>query len=466
MKKVLFWFRNDLRLHDNEAFLKATQKGEVLPVYIIDKAQFVKTNLGFGRTGKYRAKFLLESLNDLKNNLKAIGSDLIVKIGVPENELFELADKYNVDLVVASKEVTQEETTMESVLSQKLKTKNVEVELYWGNTLIHARDLPFQIHFLPDVFTDFRKKVENYWKIRPCFENPSNVDFNFDIEIAPIPTLKDLGFDDFILDEKDENRFLGGETHGLSRLNEYLWQKDLLKTYKETRNGMMGKDYSSKLSAWLSLGCLSPRRVYEEIKKYESDVVKNESTYWLIFELLWRDYFHFIALKFGIRLFKRCGIKHDFSKKWKRNREHFNKWIEGKTGVPIVDACMRELAQTGYLSNRGRQIAASFFTKDLQVEWWWGAMYFENQLIDYEVCSNWGNWNYVAGIGTDPREDRYFNPINQATKYDSKAVFIKNWLPELQNVPIDYLLEIKELTEFETQIGDYPVNTIVKSKKW
>jgi deoxyribodipyrimidine photo-lyase len=466
MNNTLFWFRNDLRLHDNEALSKASTYGAIVPVYIIDKRQFEKTHLGFRRTEKFRAKFLLESLSNLRENLKKIGSELIVKIGIPEEEIFALAQKYEVDRVVASKEVTQEETTIEALLSQKLKTKNIDIELYWGNTLIHARDLPFQIHFLPDIFTDFRKKVENYWIIRPCLDSPEKIRNPINLEIPTFPTLEDIGFDTFTMDNRDANNFRGGETYAFERLNSYFWETDSLKDYKITRNQMLGSDYSSKLSPWLSLGCISPRKVYEEIRKYEKDRIKNDSTYWLIFELLWRDYFHFIALKFGVRMFKRCGIKHDFTKKWKRNREHLNKWVNGQTGVPIVDACMIELKSTGYLSNRGRQIATSFFTKDLGLEWWWGAMYFEAILIDYEVCSNWGNWNYIAGIGTDPREDRYFNPVIQAQKYDADSKFIKTWIPDLELIEPKVLHEIIEVSNYLSPSSDYPLTPIVKSKKW
>ena len=466
MSNVLFWFRNDLRLHDNEAFFKASQMGTVVPVYVVDTRLFKNTFLGFKRTGKFRLKFLLESLADLKSQLRALGSDLIVKVGIPENVLFDLALKYNVEFVVTSKEVTQEETSVEAAFSQKLKTKNIDIDMYWGNTLVHVRDLPFQIHFVPDIFTDFRKKVENFWKVRPTFETVAKLESPDDLEESVIPSLNDLGYENFEKHPLDIMGLDGGETAALKRLKEYIWDKELIHTYKKTRNGLLGKDYSSKFSVYLSLGCLSPRMIYEEIKKAESIKGANDSTYWLIFELLWRDYYYFIALKFGIRLFKRAGIKHDFAKKWKRNREHFNKWIDGETGVPFIDANMRELKLTGYISNRGRQNVASFFTKDLGLEWWWGAMYFESQLIDYEVCSNWGNWNYLAGIGTDPREDRYFSPVSQAKKYDANAEFIKYWIPELQNIDSEVILEINELKAVLDDSINYTSHIIPKNKKW
>lgn len=432
MQNIIFWFRNDLRLHDNEALLKATKAGNIIPVYVFDERQFNKTALGFKRTGAFRAKFLLESVEDLRNNLRKIGSDLIIRVGKPEEILAKMADEWQAAAVYASKEVTQEETTVEAKLSKRIKPLNIEIELIWIATLYHARDLPFQINFIPDVFTEFRKKVERSAKIRAIFDAPIVLPkIEKSIKLGDIPTLKDLGFDEELKhDSRAVLDFKGGESNALSRLNDYIWQKDLLKTYKETRNQLIGGDYSSKFSAWLSVGCISPRKIYEEVKKYESEVLSNDSTYWLVFELIWRDYFHFIALKFGTRIFKTSGIKNDLLQEWKRDKPSFGKWVNGETGVPFIDANMKELQLTGYMSNRGRQNVASFLTKDLGIDWTWGASYFESQLIDYDVCSNWGNWNYIAGVGNDPREDRNFNIARQADMYDKNGDYVKLWLSE------------------------------------
>lgn len=432
MQNIIFWFRNDLRLHDNEALLKATKAGNIIPVYVFDERQFNKTSLGFKRTGAFRAKFLLESVEDLRNNLRKIGSDLIIRVGKPEEILAKMADEWQAAAVYASKEVTQEETTVEAKLSKRIKPLNIEIELIWIATLYHARDLPFQINFIPDVFTEFRKKVERSAKIRAIFDAPIVLPkIEKSIKLGEIPTLKDLGFDEELKhDSRAVLDFKGGESNALSRLNDYIWQKDLLKTYKETRNQLIGGDYSSKFSAWLSVGCISPRKIYEEVKKYESEVLSNDSTYWLVFELIWRDYFHFIALKFGTRIFKTSGIKNDLLQEWKRDKPNFEKWVNGETGVPFIDANMKELQLTGFMSNRGRQNVASFLTKALGIDWTWGASYFESQLIDYDVCSNWGNWNYIAGVGNDPREDRNFNIARQADMYDKNGDYVKLWLSE------------------------------------
>jgi deoxyribodipyrimidine photo-lyase len=430
MQNIIFWFRNDLRLHDNEALLQATKAGKVIPVYIFDERQFKSTSLGFKRTGDFRAKFLLESVENLRENLRKIGSDLIIRTGKPEEILAIMAAEWQAAAVYASKEVTQEETTIEAKLSKKLKPLNIEIELIWIATLYHARDLPFQINFLPDIFTEFRKKVERSAKVRPTFDVLTQLPaIEKEIELGQIPTLQDLGFEqNSTLDSRSVLDFKGGEDEALKRLDDYIWQKDLLKNYKETRNGLIGGDYSSKFSAWLSLGCISPRKIYEEVKKYEAEVVTNDSTYWLVFELIWRDYFHFVALKFGTRIFKTSGIKNDLMKQWKHDNVKFENWINGQTGVDFVDANMKELQLTGFMSNRGRQNVASYLIKDLGIDWTWGASYFESQLLDYDVCSNWGNWNYIAGVGNDPREDRYFNIATQVEKYDKNGDYMKLWL--------------------------------------
>ncbi len=431
--RIIYWFRNDQRLHDNEGFLKATQQAdEVMPVYVFDPRQFKETRHGFAKTGLRRAKFLIESIQNLRDNLKAKGANLIVRIGKPETIIGELARDFQATAVYTSKEATEEETLVETTLSKYLKVHNVDLELFWQSTLYHPKDLPFWISRLPDVFTDYRKTIEAKAAIRPIFPEPLAVYLPIGVEIGKIPEIYELIlFSQWpVSSPKAVLEFKGGETEALNRLNEYLWETDCLKSYKETRNGLLGANYSSKFSVWLSLGCISPRTIYEEIKRYETERTSNESTYWLYFELIWRDYFRFVALKYGARLFKTTGIKNNFERKWERDKTVFESWKNGKTGVSFVDANMRELNETGFMSNRGRQNVASYLVNDLHIDWTWGAAYFESQLIDYDVCSNWGNWNYVAGVGNDPRPNRYFNIESQAARYDPSGEYVKYWLGE------------------------------------
>jgi deoxyribodipyrimidine photo-lyase len=190
----------------------------------------------------------------------------------------------------------------------------------------------------------------------------------------------------------------------------------------------VGADYSSKFSAWLALGSISPRLIYAELKKYESQFGANESTYWLVFELLWRDFFRFMFKKHQTKLFQSAGITTGKKIPKSVSEKLLNTWVNGITGVDFIDANMRELQLTGFMSNRGRQNVASYLCNNLKLDWRLGAAYFEQQLIDYDVCSNWGNWAYLAGVGNDPRENRYFNIEKQAQDYDKNKAYRNLWL--------------------------------------
>jgi deoxyribodipyrimidine photo-lyase len=211
--------------------------------------------------------------------------------------------------------------------------------------------------------------------------------------------------------------------------------------------------------------------VYHEIKKYEAERGENKSTYWLIFELLWRDYFRLIGKKHGNVIFQKGGILGKPDKSWVDDERIFRIWANGDTGIPFIDANMRELSATGFMSNRGRQNVASFLVKDLKVNWLMGAEWFESQLIDYDPCSNYGNWMYIAGVGNDPRETRYFNILSQATRYDINGDYVKLWLPELKNIPPEKIhrpdtLEFAEQIEYGVKIGvNYP-KSMLSTAKW
>jgi deoxyribodipyrimidine photo-lyase len=191
---------------------------------------------------------------------------------------------------------------------------------------------------------------------------------------------------------------------------------------------MIGNNYSSKFSAWLANGCISANTIYNQLKIYETIHGANESTYWLYFELLWRDYFYFVMQKYGKKLFWKKGIKDSINSSFGFDPKYFSIWKNGATGNDFIDANMIELKLTGYMSNRGRQNVASYLCNDLKIDWRYGAAYFEEQLIDYDVCCNWGNWAYLAGVGNDPRPNRYFNIERQAKEYDEDGAYRKLWL--------------------------------------
>lgn len=430
MPVSIVWFKTDLRLHDNEALTKAIQhSSSVIPVYCINPNEFTQTKFGFKKTGKYRAKFLLESLKDLDTQLREYRSGLVVVQGKPEEELPRVARLYNAKNVYAKKEVTTDEKKEEERVVAALWKQGCLVETFSTSTLYHAEDLPFPLRGIPDVFTTFRKKIEKEAGIRPVFDKPETIPSPI-IPDMELPTLEELGLDTPEPDSRAVMDFKGGETEGLKRLKEYIFETRAIENYKETRNGMVGKNYSSKFSAWLAMGCLSPREVYHEVKKYEAEYGANKSTYWMIFELLWRDYFRFMMKKHREKLFLKQGIKKQAPSNQTHNAEALQQWINGETGQDFIDANMRELKLTGFMSNRGRQNVASYLCHDLHVDWRYGAAYFEEILIDYDASSNWGNWAYVAGVGNDPRENRHFNPQKQADDYDPKNEYRDLWLKE------------------------------------
>jgi deoxyribodipyrimidine photo-lyase len=436
---VVVWLRNDLRLDDHEPFHRAAQSGApVLPVYCVDPRQFGTLPSGAPKTGAFRARFLIESLADLRARCQAIGGNLIVRYGAPESVLPALLREVGATVVYYHEEVASEETTVEAEVDAALQAMGASSIGCWGHTLLHPDDLPFDRDALPDVFTQFRTRVERDVVPRACFGPPLRFTTPA-IDAGELPTLSSLGLVEPAADARAQFRPRGGMSEAHDRLEHYLWTTDRLRLYKETRNGLLDIDDSSKLSPWLAMGCISPRRISTEVQRYERERVKNDSTYWLIFELLWRDYFRFVAAKWGDRLFAQRGM-HDRPLPWRGlddrgAREDFARWTSGTTGFPLVDAAMQELAATGYTSNRARQNVASFLTKNLGIDWRAGAEWFESLLVDYDVASNWGNWLYSAGVGNDARGFRFFNIYKQAAEYDPDGAFVRHWLPALRHLP-------------------------------
>ena len=420
----LVWFRNDLRVDDHNGLkLALDDSNKVVGFYCFNPKLFSKNKLGFKKTDVFRTKFLIETVDNLKENLKKNNISLIIKIGDPVEELSNVITQHNIYNIYLQKEWTKEEYDEEALLKSKLT--NVLFHSTYDQFLYHPDDVDNQ--FISDIFTNFRKYCEKKIDVRNLTLNSYKLNSeNLLNENYEVPSLNQLGFDDFILDNRSAFNFSGGSESAKKRLNQYLWKSRKINYYKKTRNGLIGLDYSSKFSPWLANGSISPREIYWEIKEYEKDILKNQSTYWLVFELIWRDYFKYISLKYGSKIFKIGGIlEKDYE--WSDDVRIFKEWTEGRTVEPFVNANMIELNSTGWMSNRGRQNVASFLAKELKIDWRWGASYFESKLIDYDVHSNYGNWMYVSGVGNDPR-DRKFNIKFQAERYDPLNKFQNMWL--------------------------------------
>ena len=476
---VCCWLRNDLRLHDNPVLAKAMdlvaqrQFRAVLPVYFLDPRGLGVTAWGSPKTGAFRAQFLVESVLDLKRNLRGVRSDLLVVSGRPEEVLPRLLPPKSV--VVTQEEVTSEERAVDRAVEAALRGRTGLVR-EWGATLYHVADVPFRrdLADLPEVFTAFKNKVEDRCTPRALLATPPPGM----LPLAPVPpgpwsldylpTFDDLPWQTDVghptADPRAVLAFEGGETAALRRLKYYLWDSNCVARYLETRHGtrrgFLGGDYTTKFSPWMALGCLSARKIYHEIAAYERARTANRSTYWVVYELLWRDFYRFYGCKHGNRIFFAGGIIGQ-AQSWNPDGEAWRRWREGQTGMPLVDANMRELKATGWMSGKGRQCVASYLTLDLRVDWRRGADHFESVLLDYDVCSNWANWVSAAGL-TGGRVNRFHIP-KQSRDCDPEGEYIRTWVPELAQVPANrihepWLLSQEEQRRFGVRIGtDYPM---------
>lgn len=426
--KGLVWFRNDLRIRDNYVLHQAIQNhDQIIAAFCFDASHFKIDKFGFKKTEKFRAQFLIETIRNLKENLKALNIELFVFTESPEKHITQLTNTYNISDIYLQKEWTSEE----SEVLKRVKTAIspvINFHRYYNQFLYHPDDIKMNFNEIPQVFTNFRKHVEKDCNIRELVKNNSVVNQISIKNNTIIPTLESLGFEDYEVHPNSAFPFKGGEASALRRLDNYFFKTKKLGVYKKTRNGLIGTDFSSKFSPWLANGSLSARTIYWKIKAFENEHFKNESTYWLILELIWRDYFKYISIKHKNSIFKIGGILNK-SYEWSYDKLLVQKWIDGKTPSSFVNANMIELKKTGWMSNRGRQNVASYFAKDLMLDWRIGAAYFESMLLDYDVHSNYGNWMYVAGVGNDPR-DRKFNVKLQAERYDTNGKFQKLWLQE------------------------------------
>jgi deoxyribodipyrimidine photo-lyase len=378
----------------------------IVPTFCFDSRIFgdqARTKFGSLKCGPRRAKFILESVADLRRQLQdkgssGTGSGLAIYCGTTPDQVFDTvlqqlssdsSTGIGVCTIVCQKEVLKEEKDAVQAVRSVLKKHSPKDKVHeiWGSTMYDLAELPFDVDAnladMPDGFTPFRNKVEKNCHIQQPLETPKKLSLpaadsaEYKImatSLSFMPTLKDLGYTEEQiasvekLDPRGVMEFRGGETAGLERVKDYIWNKDLLRVYFDTRNGMIGGDYSSKFSPWLAHGCISPRQVASECKRYEEQVVANKSTYWLVFEMLWRDFSKFFCLKHGDSVFFVGGTVGN-DKKWSTFEKNLVAWKEGRTGYPLVDANMREMAATGFMSNRGRQNVCSFLAIDLNHDW-------------------------------------------------------------------------------------------------
>lgn len=422
----LIWFRNNLRVNDNASLEKARNNhSKIIAIYFFDPKLFKVDAYGFTKTAKHRTKFLIETIADLKRNLLDLNITLLTYLESPEDRIYKICDTFSINTIYTQKEWTSEELETNNSIKNTL-LDSIDIVEDYDQFLYNPETVSKDFSNIPNVFTVFRKKLEKTVKIKGVVSISKLPPENLIENKTTIPSLEDFSFNNFKQSTKSAFPFSGGETTALERIDYYLFKTKKIAFYKKTRNGLVGIDYSTKFSPWLANGSLSAKTIYWKVKEFEAEHGANDSTYWVIFELIWRDYFKYISLKYNSKIFNIGGILNK-EYNWNTNREQIDQWINGETKDDFVNANMLELRETGWMSNRGRQNVASYFTKELLLDWRIGAAYFESTLLDYDVHSNYGNWMYVAGVGNDPR-DRKFNTQLQAKRYDADYKFRKIWL--------------------------------------
>ena len=392
--------------------------------------------LGINRTSEGRLRFYHQCLDLLRQQYDERGLELKSSALSAAEYLSLLGATPDTYVVWYMDHPGSEEISYVAALVKGL-SPNVTLQPLPTNTLLQLDELPFDLASMPETFSKFRKKVEKHGYHSYRFASQ-------DLRHNPV------------------------HSPARQRVRDYFFNDRAILTYKETRNGPGPGDYSSRLSKWLATGAISSAEVGSAILQFERSVARNESTYWLLFELLWRDFFHFLNRKVGGLTFAPSGFLqrrssglqdslpwHFYSsnqRMWFDSRERvlltsywqrFRSWARGQTGDGFVDTMMRELYFTGELSNRGRQCAASYLIHDLHLPWWWGAQWFEYLLLDFDVSSNWGNWAYIAGVGADPRPIRKFNMTAQADRYDPEGKYRKwgaahEWVVPDDALPVEF----------------------------
>lgn len=501
---AIVWLRNDLRIRDHPSFMLASTADLIAPIYVFDLTKYGHRNKspwGFQRCGPFQAEFLVNSVTDVTKKLRAKACDIYIRQGNPVEEVLSLAQDLVSRLgkpvtILAQKETTWEEVRNERRIERGVRNLSedlgisINIHWLWTNSLHHPADLPFDVtgSQLPPTLGDYQEMVfpdeGARVPVRDVIEAPERLPrFPLSLKLRrdAMPSLgTDLGIEG-LCDPHDHAfpnplaayEFIGGTDEADDRIEEYIRIGDHYEIYSDQHELSGRRNTSTKLSPWLSLGCLSPREIYWILQDMEKKSGASQSVRDIIQQLITRDYFRWVSLLYKGKLFALNGFTDSEISKvpiWKLkigqvkkgDRELLQKWIDGMTGAPYVDAAMRELKNTGFMSNRSRRNVASFLIHDLKFpDWRAGAEYFESKLIDYDAASNWGNWAFLAGMGTDPSAGARMNVIEESMVYDGDSFFITRWCPELLFVPPakihqPHLLSDDERKSYDILEGYYP----------
>jgi deoxyribodipyrimidine photo-lyase len=403
---IIWWVRHDQRLSDNICWDSARELAEatgqeLCAVYAWNHLDHAKGLGEIPRLSPRRAEWIREGLSALGHELESHG----VALQHTPGSITDWLRANRPHTLLFSRAVATEERQQES----EVNALGIPTRAFWTHTLLTPGEVPGGLDRLPSTFTPFRHRVERE-------------SLSFDLD-----ELHTVANDFSPTSQSEAFPFEAGEAAALARLRAYMKNPDGAAVYKTRRNGLLGTEFSTKFSPWLASGALSPQRIWQTCLNLEDELGGSPDVEWIRVELLWREYFQWVAYTAGAKLFQKRGFR-DVPHKNGFNAKAFQRWVDGTTGDDFVDAGMRELANTGFSSNRARQNMASYLIHDLGLDWRYGAAYFESQLLDYDPASNWANWAYIAGVGNDPRPVRRFNTAKQASDYDADGAFRAHWL--------------------------------------
>lgn len=396
MKVAVFWFRRDLRLEDNVGLFNGlTSDRPVLPLFIFDQEILSSLPKDDPRVG-----FIHESLGSIHKKLSSVGSALLVKNGSPKEIWTELLKEFEIEAVYTNHDYEPYAIHRDAEIGKLLEAKGVEFHTFKDQVIFEKSDVLKDDGKPYTVYTPFKNKWLS--KVQPeSYESVASESLldNFMKSSAEFPTLGEIGFEP-------------------SSIKVRPFNLEAMTGYEDNRD-IPSLEATSHLSPHLRFGTVSVRKLAREASR------RNQV---FLSELIWREFFMQILYHFPKVVDQSFKSQYDHIE-WEKNESHFKKWCEGKTGYPMVDAGMRELNETGYMHNRVRMVVASFLTKHLLLDWRWGEAYFAEKLLDYELASNNGNWQWAAGTGCDAAPYfRVFNPTEQLKKFDPQMKYCKKWL--------------------------------------
>lgn len=440
------WFRRDLRFTDNTALMHALSESEIVSFIFIFDEHILRSLPSNDR----RLSFIWESLEDMNNRLIEKQSGLIrMFYGKPEELIPRIISASKIDALYINHDYEPAAIERDNRIRLLCEQSGVKFCTFKDQVIFEKSEIVKSDNSPYKVFTAYK----NLWqaeleKLPPAFYRHHTLPWN---KIRPLPKvgsiqkIEEIGFNLAV------NTIKGGETTAKDRWNSFY--KDLLDGNIDNRD-LPGNDKTSYLSAFLRFGNISVRALVAQLKALPS---KSAQTF--LSELIWREFFMMILFHFPHVTQKAFNAQYN-TVQWQNREDWFTAWREGRTGFPIVDAGMRQLNETGFMHNRVRMITASFLVKHLHIDWRWGEKYFAEKLLDFELSSNNGNWQWAAGTGVDAAPYfRIFNPVTQSKKFDPDGLYIKRWLPELKNISVKDIHEPAK-HGLSALSGNYPLPII------